>query len=271
MSPVHDTIRPVRYAWTALLVALCGACSETTRFSTASGPVDGGLDAQIEEDAAVDAGLSLGEAGQALCNGRPCACSNGVDDDDDDLADGFDSECTGPFDDDEGSFRVNDVNEGNQNCTDCFYDGDHRRGNDGCDISTQCTVDGTFGNGGGTCRTCDANLACRTNCEQITPNGCDCFGCCEVTYEGTTVPIRLIASCDMKKLSDTNACPRCRINTSCHNPCEMCELCPGTTLADLPMTCMNAVACGERTRCKATGECTFSEFCSQGCCVPILL
>jgi hypothetical protein len=268
MSSVHDTIRPVRYAWTALFVALWGACSQTTNFGD---PVDGGLDAQIEEEAAVDTGLSWGEAGQAFCGfGRLCACSNGVDDnDDDDLADGFDSECTGPFDDDEGSFRVNAVNEGNPNCADCFYDSDHRRGNDGCWISTDCTFEGKFGNGGG-CNTCDAQPECRAKCEQITPNGCDCFGCCEVRSGGATVQIRLEASCDMKKLSDTNACPRCRINPTCQNPCDACELCPGRTLADLPSDCMKAVACGERTRCESTDDCTYLEFCSQGCCVPIL-
>jgi hypothetical protein len=143
MSPVHDTIRPVRYAWTALWLALL-ACSRTTAFETDRDLADAGLDAQIEDDAGlIDAGLALGEAGQAMCGPRLCACSNGEDDDGDGQRDGFDNECTGPFDDDELSFRVNDVREqSSPKCSDCFFDGNPGPGDDRCDVSSSCTFTG---------------------------------------------------------------------------------------------------------------------------------
>ena len=40
------------------------------------------------------------------CGDVPCACSDGMDNDGDGLVDGFDPECTGPFDDDEATFAT---------------------------------------------------------------------------------------------------------------------------------------------------------------------
>src|SRR5262245_10911807 len=42
----------------------------------------------------------------SACGSAGCACSNGIDDDGDGLVDGFDPECTGPLDNDEGSFAT---------------------------------------------------------------------------------------------------------------------------------------------------------------------
>src|SRR5688500_10744812 len=47
-----------------------------------------------------------GTLGTELCGDAGCVCSNGLDDDDDGAADGLDPECTGPYDDDEGSFAT---------------------------------------------------------------------------------------------------------------------------------------------------------------------
>ncbi len=275
MSRIHDTIRPVRYTSTALLVAVFGACSHTTEFSTDAGATDGGLDAQVEEDAGIiDADLSKNEAGQAQCGaGRVCRCSNGEDDDGDNQIDGFDNECTGPFDDDEGTFRVNDVREqSTPKCSDCFFDGNPGPGDDRCDVSSQCKEDGRPGQGGGNrCNTCTAATECVDRCGTVTPNGCDCFGCCEVLVPGGVVPIRLTATCRMDVIDNPTLCRRCVINQSCRNPCETCEICPGRTRAELPLTCMNAVECGDKKNCSSPSDCDFSQFCSQGCCVPILL
>src|SRR5688572_29043604 len=49
---------------------------------------------------------SGGTLGTELCGDAGCACSNGLDDDDDGFADGLDAECTGPYDDDEGTFAT---------------------------------------------------------------------------------------------------------------------------------------------------------------------
>jgi hypothetical protein len=261
------------------LFALLAACDNLTNFRAPRAGSDGGLDAQIaEEDASLDGALSLGasEAGTvAFCHGRPCACSNGEDDDGDREADGFDSECTGPFDDDESSFRVNDVNEGNPKCADCFFDDNPGSGDDRCDIATSCTFTGMPGNGGGSCKTCEPTQTCVDRCTPITPNGCDCFGCCEVTHAGLTVPVRLVSTCDVTRIADTLACPRCVLSTTCQNPCERCELCPGKTRADLPKDCTGEgganYSCAGRDVCATPRDCAFSEYCSQGCCVPIVL
>jgi hypothetical protein len=251
-------------------VALWGACSQTTNFGD---PVDGGLDAQIEEDAAaIDGGFARSEAGQAFCAfERLCACSDGKDNDLDDRADGFDNECTGPFDDDEATFRVNDVREqSTPKCSDCFFDGNPGPGDDRCDVSRDCTFVGEPSQGG-SCKTCDATPACVERCTTVTPNGCDCFGCCNVLVEGTPVPIRLVSTCTMALIREPRACPFCVINDSCFNPCETCEICPGRTLGDLPLSCNNAVDCGMRKNCTSSAECLGFDHCSQGCCVPILL
>jgi hypothetical protein len=261
-----------------LVVCLLGsACEQTTNLALSRGHADGGLDAQIEEeDASTDSGLSLGtsEAGTvALCSGsRPCACSNGLDDDGDKQIDGFDGECTGPYDDDEATFRVNDVNEGNPKCADCFYDDNPGSGDDGCRISSNCTFDGTPGNGGGQCKgTCSAEPMCIESCVPITPNGCDCFGCCEVTHAGSTVPVRLVSTCTVQKIADVKACPRCQLAKDCVNPCERCELCPGKTQLDLPADCGGENSCSTGSPCDGPSDCALLEYCSQGCCVPILL
>jgi hypothetical protein len=263
------------------LFVLLAACDHLTNFSSSRGSGEGGPDAQIvEEDAATDAGLSLGtsEAGTvALCHGRPCECSNDKDDDGDGEIDGFDSECTGPFDDYEGSFRVNDVKEGNPKCADCFYDNNPGSGNDRCQISTSCTLTGMPANGGNSCKTktCEPAQPCIDHCEPITPNGCDCFGCCEVTYSGVTAQVRLVSTCKLQLIADTKACPRCVLSPTCQNPCERCELCPGKTRADLPKDCVGEggvnYSCDGRDVCGASRDCAFSEYCSQGCCVQILL
>lgn len=261
----------------ALLVfTLMGlACEQTTYLASSRPPSDGGLDAQVgEEEAGTDSGPSIGtsDAGVsvALCNGRPCQCSNGVDDDNDTQTDGFDSECTGPYDDDESSFRVNDVNDGNPKCSDCFYDDNPGFGDDGCRVSPHCTIDGMPETGNGQCKTCSAQPTCIDKCVPITPNGCDCFGCCEVTHAGSTVPIRLVSTCTVEKIADEKACPRCVLAKDCMNPCERCELCPGRTLLDLPKECGGENTCSTGVMCDKPSDCPLLEYCGQGCCVPLL-
>src|SRR3569833_2466017 len=60
-------------------------------------------------------------------------CSNCKDDDGDGLIDGFDPECTGPFDNDEGSFATGIPGENKDAINqDCFFDGDSGAGAGGC-------------------------------------------------------------------------------------------------------------------------------------------
>lgn len=278
-TDLHMTLR--RAALLLVALSLSG-CERTwnlasSRDSADGGGSEGGLDAQVEErdagsmdsgpsrDASSEAGGSVG----VPCGTHICACSDNKDNDGDGMPDGFDSECTGPYDDYEDSFRVNDVNEGNPNCADCFYD-DNPGFDDGCKVSSHCSVDGMPSNGGG-CGTCTAEPMCINSCVPRTPNGCDCFGCCEVSHGGVTVPIRLVSSCTVEKIADEKACPRCVLAKDCMNPCENCEICPGKTLAELPTWCGGENTCSTGTPCDGPNNCQLSEYCSQGCCVPIVL
>src|SRR5690606_26909529 len=73
-----------------------------------------------------------------LCGGT-CACSNGVDDDGDGKVDGFDEECTGAADDDEGTFATGISGDNvDPKWQDCFFDGNSGAGDDGCRYHTDC-------------------------------------------------------------------------------------------------------------------------------------
>src|SRR5690606_7981225 len=73
---------------------------------------------------------------------------------------------------------------------------------------------------------------CEGYCGPLVPNGCDCFGCCEVP--GLSYPIWLGStdangngSCTTSTLTDPNACKPCTIVDGCFNTCENCEICFG--------------------------------------------
>jgi hypothetical protein len=89
---------------------------------------------------------------------------------------------------------------------------------------------------------------CTNFCKPLTPNGCDCFGCCENPYytAGGTVNQYVWAgsanaakqgTCDatMAKLTDSTACKACTPVPGCQNTCGHCELCFGKTT--LPADC----------------------------------
>jgi hypothetical protein len=82
--------------------------------------------------------------------------------------------------------------------------------------------------------------------------------------------VRLVQTCKVELIPDTKACPRCTLSESCQNPCDRCELCPGKTQADLPKDCVS-YSCDGRVACSTPSDCQLLEYCSQGCCVPILL
>jgi hypothetical protein len=124
--------------------------------------------------------------------------------------DGFDPECSGPYDDREDSFATG-IPGDNMDATmqECFFDGDSGAGNDGCNQHVCCLLQA----GGATMNTNDdqaecARLApnadsskyerakcykpfgstdvpdkCKMNCGPLAPPGCDCFGCCTVCQD----------------------------------------------------------------------------------------
>ncbi|MFZ5896226.1 MAG: hypothetical protein ACOY0T_34545 [Myxococcota bacterium] len=210
------------------------------------------------------------------------ACSDGADNDGDGLIDGFDPECTGGSDNDEATYATGIPGDNRDpKWQDCFFDGNSGAGDDHCRYSTDCLT----GKLPATDPDCIVSDACIKFCKPLTPNGCDCFGCCTLEMaNGSTVDVTLTPTCSVATANDTSACPRCTKTTTCGNECGECELCPGKTLADLPATCSEVPTdgtppppptqtcdngeqvCGpDLPACQGT-----SSYCSFGCCIAVI-
>jgi hypothetical protein len=204
------------------------------------------------------------------------ACENGKDDDGDGLVDGFDPECTGPLDNDEGSFATGIPGDNRDpKWQDCFFDGNSGAGDDSCRYATGCLT----GDLPQTDPDCTVTASCIKFCAPLTQNGCDCFGCCTVTLpDGSKVDVTEVSTCSVANVGDEKACPRCTKSTQCGNTCGECELCAGKTAADLPAKCTptgsggaggvgNTCDGGERACGPGLAPCAASEYCSFGCCI----
>jgi hypothetical protein len=223
----------------------------------------------------VDAALA--HQPSALCGKRPCACDDGLDNDQDGLIDGLDPECTGSYDDDEASFATGQPKKQGE-CRDCFWDDNAGGKDDGCRYPAEC-LSGTTPKNNGSCSSCDVSQACQDFCQARTPNGCDCFGCCEaITSQQDHVFVELTDGCAIDRLDDPSACPRCIQNTACANPCGRCELCIGKRASDLPADCMATTANGPtyacdqgQAVCTLSTDCAGASYCQLGCCLVDLL
>ena len=256
--------------------------------SKGSGFADGGA----SPGDTVNGGSS--SAGGVVATGTT-ACSNGIDDDGDGLIDGFDPECTGPADNDEGSYATGIPGDNRDpKWQDCFFDGNSGAGDDNCRYATGCLT-GDLPPDDKNCKLTDS---CIKFCAPRTPNGCDCFGCCTVqTAGGDAVDIETSASCSLDKIDDTDACPRCVKSDACGNTCGRCELCPGKTVAELPADCGSGTggsggsggsSSGGSSSTGGTGSaggpaytcdggeqvcgpdlpaCSLGQYCSLGCCL----
>lgn len=146
---------------------------------------------------------AIGERADAdaeFCVERPCqdvvlACGDCVDNDQDGLSDADDPDCWGACHDSEASWGPR------QACSNgsCFFDRNCGLGND-------------------------------DECALLAPNGCDCYGCCEVAAR--TTPVFLGTrdenddpTCSAEVVSDTEACASCVVDEQCFNPCEAAEDC----------------------------------------------
>ncbi len=211
------------------------------------------------------------DAGQVLCGDVPCQCSDGVDNDDDDLVDGLDGECTGPADNDEASFATGVPGDNvDPKWQDCFFDGNSGAGDDKCRYSTDClTGDLPLSD-----PDCSVVEACVDFCAPRTPNGCDCFGCCEVTFtDDSTGTILISEPCDA---DDPASCTECVQTTECDNECGQCELCGGKTQADIDADpdCSEGYTCdGGEIQCPSgtNAECESGFSCQFGCCLPVVV
>lgn len=226
------------------------------------------------------AGTAGGTGGGGVdCGGKTYACGDGTDNDGDGFIDNADPECTGPCDDDEGTFQTG-IPGDNMDCwQDCFFDGNSGHGDDGCRWNLKCDPLNPGANVG--CEytganSCDSTPAdtpeeCINFCATLTPNGCDCFGCCTVDTPDGPRNIFLNSGPDCA-IDNLDACLECTPNNDCGNPCEpeKCEVCFGQ---DAPPEGCDDPECPEGVQsCEilpdGTSTCPEDEFCLTGCCVP---
>lgn len=252
-------------------------------------------------------GVNGGGLGGALmsCATGGAQCSDGIDNDQDGKLDMTDGECVSPCDNDEASFATGISGDNIDACKqDCFFDGDSGQGNDGCEWNLKCDAKNP---GASAARPCpydkdynncptEQSAKCVKNCGSVTPNGCDCFGCCAFPSDNKTVTVRLVGTCTRDKLGDPSACPPCTQQTACVNTCEKCEVCigkpqlepectvtlpppdggvpvqgdAGTPPPPTPKCGEGIISCGPGGQV-ADGACPANTYCLTGCCIYPLL
>lgn len=249
------------------------------------GPTDMMSNADVGPQEDAKSPFEVNDGGMVQCGDGPCACDDGMDNDGDGLIDGFDPECTGPFDDDEGTFATGIPGDNKDPVwQDCFFDGNSGSGDDKCRYKTGCLT----GELDPTNKDCEVSMQCLEFCRPLTPNGCDCFGCCEVyDDQGMVHNVVIGGECSTDVLG-TDACTECTQTDACVNECGRCELCLGKELADLPDDCFNdpndpdmssadgggsgGPACEDgQTPCESSLDCPADGYCQLGCCINIIL
>jgi hypothetical protein len=266
----------------SLSLAACGG-------NGGSGDDDGGDDDTTNGDGGVtpDADLTMPDApfSDPGCTAGDSECNDCVDNDSDGQIDGFDIECTGQLDDDEGSFATGLPGD-NQDVKnqDCFFDGDSGAGNDHCGQHICCMLGYTaqqcmqagYDNNFDPATDCPAlDPRCAEFCAPATPPGCDCFGCCTMCDDQGCVNVSISApTCDgAEEIHMADQCPVCTKNDECGTDCNLdeggdpCVVCPGQ---ELPDGCTMQECPGGGTVCTSDDQCAGSEFCLQGCCTIIV-
>lgn len=305
--------RFVYRAGIAGLVWASGACSEPVRLGRELG-ADGAGASGVGATASAGASGSefpLGGAGGSgdagpvrpppvdagpcrplPCGAAPRACGDCDDNDGDDSIDASDPDCLGPCDDSEDElFNGTAINVTGSCRADCYFSFDRNAGSgdDGCSWSYRCDPGSLAPSYPPTERAmceyqptlalCDPLgpelSACRASCLPLTPNGCDCFGCCELPA-GSGSFIWLGSGldrgdCELSTSADPALCRPCSPVADCQNPCEECELCVGKPR--LPAACgASEPACPGSVRAcdpQSSAGCGPLEYCITGCCVPL--
>jgi hypothetical protein len=298
------------------LVASCDSDAEVMA-TAATGPGGAGASGPSSGGSGGNAGASSGGSGgylpqEATCQGQIYACGDTVDNDMDGEIDMADPDCTGPCDNTEDSYLIGIPGSEGPGCiVDCYWDNDSGSGNDECCWSHECDPNEVApdyypepDNGVACEYDMNANPSCSSDgcaelfmtqhqdcydiCGPLTPNGCDCFGCCEfppnsdnfvwlgsrgASGEGT---------CTQAELMDPTECHPCLPVDACMNDCGPCEYCFGKT--ELPPECFDPdggdgpqecpedfpIECDPQNPvCPMTDYCQSTGcFCLQGCCVP---
>ena len=199
----------------------------------------------------------------ATCQGHLYQCGDCIDNDGDGLLDSEDPDCTGVCDNTENSFALGIPGANNAACAqDCYFDQDTGAGNDQCywnhfcdphevppklspEDNTKCTYVGsgalssTSVGGGLSCTSAmnTQSATCKSVCGPLTPNACDCFGCCTIGPQADAARGLGIwlgsgdgkgnQTCNVNNLGDPDKCKVCQIVPSCYKTCGRCQLCLG--------------------------------------------
>jgi cysteine-rich repeat protein len=166
-------------------------------------------------------GCSVNCVAELKCDGKLYKCGNGLDDDADGKIDLKDPECTSPCDDDEKSFQTSLPGQ-NLDCkSDCYWDANSGAGEDKCDWNLKCDpqnpgddIGCKYDPGQKMCMMTQGD-PCLDFCVPLIPNGCDCFGCCEIS--GKFVYLNSNPQCNLANLA---ACNSCTFNEQCANTCD---------------------------------------------------
>ena len=228
----------------------------------------------------------------AECQGKIYACGDCIDNDGDCKPDSADTQCLGPCDNTEDSFYGGIPGQNNSPCkSDCYFDQDTGQGNDDCYWSHKCdplevapnyppegsqcayNPNASIPGYNGSCGQAFASqsTACLDYCGPLTPNGCDCFGCCALPGLGYTVWLGSenpagTGSCNVNNMNDPTKCKPCTQVSACLNTCETCEVCIGKP--ELPPGCVEQFCPAGVQKCGQTGQapCPPGESCITGCC-----
>jgi len=236
----------------------------------------------------VGGGGSSGGQGGVAGTGKT-QCNDGIDNDGDGKVDLADFECVSALDNDEGSFATGIPGDNVDVCKqDCFFDGNSGMGDDHCNWELKCDSSNVGATAEKKCEydpnynNCPASQpqSCLDYCRPLTPNGCDCFGCCQIQTTSGLQTVRLTSTCTAAKADDPTACAPCTQTPTCVNDCKPCELCLGKTTLPAEcygaggaggngaggsrgIECLNSVSCGtDQSICDKTGT-----LCISGCCV----
>jgi hypothetical protein len=250
-------------------------------------------------EAGASAGAPPADCKETSCFGKIYQCGDCIDNDGDGNPDAADSQCLGPCDNTEESFFGSISGSNNAPCKqDCYFDGDTGSGNDDCAWNQKCdplSVPEDYPPSGdsqcaydeaatipGASMTCtelrEAQSAmCGDICMPFVPNGCDCFGCCELPADsGAFVWIGSTnngaGSCSEETLDDPSACRPCTPVPSCFNECGECEVCAGRPEPDPSCAGPDDNACGDGYQaCGRPGQspCSAGTYCITGCCITI--
>jgi hypothetical protein len=227
------------------------------------------------------------------CGGHLRNCGDCMDNDGDGRVDAHDPDCLGPCDNNEAGFYGDIPGSPPENCIrDCYFDQDDGPGNDTCQWDFECDP---LAPGPDRCVFSDPPPAsamcpdpqgptCHELCEPLTPNGCDCFGCCELpalsgnfVYIGSYDSVAREGTCRLGSEMDPDLCHPCTPVTDCFNGCTDCEVCIGR--AQPPDNC-DELDAGVPSRCSegiqecglpGDADCPVDHFCVTGCCIQTII